>query len=165
MKNGISMLAWLRRQNPILGVYVFLIAIAIGVAVEACKLGLGSLNSPGAGFTYFWTAVLLGMFCVRLSYKSVRSPHVDQERLWIDRNWRQVLGTVVALMIYALTLERLGYGIVTFVFLSFLFGLLWEPPKRWGSIIGLALAATVVSYVVFDRWFALQLPKGVLPWA
>ena len=158
------MFRWLKHQEPILAVYAFLFALAIAVAGEAYRLGLGTLNSPGPGFTYFWTAALLGILTVRLFFKVLRLKDGGNEALWRATNWRNVVWTVVALLVYAYALERLGYILVTFAFLGFLFWMLWESPKRWVAILGLALVATVVSYIVFDRWFALQLPKGLLQW-
>jgi hypothetical protein len=76
----------------------------------------------------------------------------------------KVSWTVVGLLVYAFALERVGYLVVTFAFLTFLFWMLWEAPKRWAPILALALLTTFISFVVFDRWFALQLPKGLLRW-
>jgi len=159
------MVRWLRRQEPILAAYCFLLALAVGVCIESYRLGLGSPHSPGPGFAYFWTSTLLGILSARLLVKSLLQTRtaIDVE-LWNRQNLGRVAWTVVALLIYAFALERVGYLLVTFAFLTFLFGMLWEAPRRWAPILALAVLTAIVSFVVFDRWFALQLPKGLFRW-
>ena len=64
--------------------------------------------------------------------------------------------------VYVMLLPLLGYRLATFLFV---FGLsfLLEPPRRlglWLRGMVLALATTVATYVIFDEYLAVLLPRG-----
>lgn len=64
--------------------------------------------------------------------------------------------------VYVLLLPLLGYRLATFLFVLGLSFLL-EPPRRpglWLRGTVLALATTVATYVVFDEYLAVLLPRG-----
>jgi len=64
--------------------------------------------------------------------------------------------------VYVLLLPLLGYRLATFLFVLGLSFLL-EPPRRFGLWlrgIVLALATTVATYVIFDEYLAVLLPRG-----
>jgi len=60
---------------------------------------------------------------------------------------------------YNFLLEPLGYLIVTFVFLSFLF---WYLKVSWRINIAISLIATVGTYTLFVIWLKVVLPMGLL---
>ena len=151
---------WLTKQDPIVVVYGLLVALAAGVAAEAYRLGLGQLRSPGPGFTYFWTAVALGLLSIRLLAKALRATGLQDTATWKGKHWGKAMLAVAALVAYALSFEKAGYLLTTFVFTGFLFWMLRDGEPNWPAILGGALLASVITYVVFDRWFSLQLPKG-----
>ena len=68
---------------------------------------------------------------------------------------------VFMLIAYALLLERTGYLLTTGLFAAYLFALLAETRRRWWAIVAGAVATAVVTYLVFDRAFSVQLPKGL----
>jgi putative tricarboxylic transport membrane protein len=66
--------------------------------------------------------------------------------------------TVVALLIYAIGMEYLGFLLSTFIFLAFL--LKFIEPQRWTVAIFGSLLASVASYLIFEIWLQSQLPRG-----
>jgi putative tricarboxylic transport membrane protein len=65
---------------------------------------------------------------------------------------------LAALFAYALLLERIGYLLVTFLFLTLM--LRFMGALRWGPVLATAILSTVASYVLFSVWLRVPLP----PW-
>ncbi len=76
-----------------------------------------------------------------------------------------ILFTVAVLLGYGVFLENLGYNITTFLVMWALFYLFYDRGKRRLLFSALAsLAATGITYVVFEGWLRSQLPHGIFPW-
>ena len=64
--------------------------------------------------------------------------------------------------LFAVALPWLGFRIATFLFVGGTNALL-DPPrgaKGWARVLVLALATTVVTWLVFERWLSVLLPRG-----
>jgi len=78
---------------------------------------------------------------------------------WYSREkWKKVLLIMAIISAYALVLETLGFVFSTFLLLFTLFKL--TENQGWRLSVGGSLVVAAVSFVVFDRWLKLQLPKG-----
>ena len=67
---------------------------------------------------------------------------------------------IVALLIYALTMEHLGFVISTTLFIAFL---LWLVERqRWYVIVFGAVLSSMATYLVFKVWLETALPIGLL---
>jgi hypothetical protein len=74
--------------------------------------------------------------------------------------WEKVLFVLLALVLYGALLNALGFLIVTVVLLAFLFRFIEVKP--WKTVIGWTLLASLGSYLIFELWMKLRLPKGFL---
>ena len=73
-----------------------------------------------------------------------------------------VAATFAAFGAYVLALPWLGFRLATFLFLLGM-PVLLEPPRsrrRWIVVAVLALAATAATYLVFERYLHVLLPRG-----
>lgn len=64
--------------------------------------------------------------------------------------------------LYAAALPWLGYRIATFLYVGGTNALL-DPPrgaKGWGRALLLALATAATTWLVFERWLSVLLPRG-----
>ena len=66
---------------------------------------------------------------------------------------------LLALLLYAFLLERLGFVLTTFILLSFLLGLI--EGTHWARSLGVASAAAIGSFAIFELWLRIRLPKGL----
>jgi len=67
---------------------------------------------------------------------------------------------IVALLIYALTMEHLGFILSTTLFIAFL---LWLVERqRWYVILFGAVFSSLATYLVFKVWLETALPIGLL---
>ncbi|HSQ04999.1 MAG TPA: tripartite tricarboxylate transporter TctB family protein [Burkholderiales bacterium] len=126
---------------------------AIGVGIEACRLGLGTLGSPGAGLTPLLYAGILAVLSLLLFIRS-RGPSDEPE---IVMRWRAVVPILGILLVYALTIEWLGYITCTFVAMFLLLQL--AHVRRVNAVLFAAIA-TALIHVVFVRWLLVPLPIG-----
>jgi putative tricarboxylic transport membrane protein len=133
---------------------LFWLCVSVFAAVHGFALGLGTVQRPGPGFFPFWGGVVLGLLSLPLLIRAFGAA----ERLSLSgiRWWTLVL-VASALLGYLLFLERLGFALVTFVFLFLLFRLErtgWARSAMW------SLLATAATWVLFGLWLKTQLPRG-----
>jgi hypothetical protein len=74
--------------------------------------------------------------------------------------WEKVLFVIIALLLYGCLMNFLGYLIITFLLMAFL--LRFMEPRPWKAVIAWTLVGSVGSYMVFEVWMKLRLPKGFL---
>lgn len=61
---------------------------------------------------------------------------------------------------FTLLLERLGFLIITFLFVWFLLKVVER--RGWAFSLAVALLVAGASYAVFDLWLKAQLPAGLV---
>lgn len=79
-----------------------------------------------------------------------------------QRNYRLVGITFAVFAGYVALLPLLGYRITTFIFMAALQVAL-EPPRglrRWIVVLVSALATAVITYLVFEHYLSVLLPRG-----
>lgn len=78
------------------------------------------------------------------------------------RNYRLVAVTFVVFGGYVLLLPYLGFRLATFLFVIALQAVLGKPQgrRRWTIVIAAALATVVVTYLAFEVYLSVLLPRG-----
>jgi hypothetical protein len=72
---------------------------------------------------------------------------------------RNVLLTLLPLVLYAVLLETLGFPLTTFLFLIFLLRVI--KPRSWSRCLITALIVSVTSFFLFEILLKVQFPPGV----
>jgi putative tricarboxylic transport membrane protein len=124
---------------------------------------MGSLHEPGPGFVFFWTAVVVGLLSLGVVAQSFVGKAVEEEnegRIFTKAGARKVALVVIALFLYALLLEWVGFVIVTLLLMVFLLRVIEKKP--WWLTLLTAVTITVVAYLVFEMALQSNLPKGLL---
>ena len=78
------------------------------------------------------------------------------------RNYRLVVVTFAVFAVYVLLLPFLGFRIATFLFVAVLQAVLEKPQwwRRWIVVITAALATVIVTYLAFEVYLSVLLPRG-----
>ena len=78
------------------------------------------------------------------------------------RNYRLVVVTFTVFAVYVLLLPYLGFRVATFLFVAALQAVLGEPRnwRRWAYVIVAALATVIVTYLAFEIYLSVLLPRG-----
>jgi putative tricarboxylic transport membrane protein len=137
---------------------LFWIVVGILACYGATRLGLGSVTEPGAGFIFFWSGLILVILSLVVLADSVRSSE-DTVREMEELNWAKIALVLLSLLLYAFFLERLGFVLTTFVLVSFLLSCI--EGTNWVRSFGVASAAALASFAIFELWLKIRLPKGI----
>jgi energy-coupling factor transporter transmembrane protein EcfT len=73
--------------------------------------------------------------------------------------WKRVLIVVIALIIYAVFMPKVGYLISTFLLMGFLFWVV-KGTKWWLALV-YSLLTTIITYYCFSVWLRLEFPEGL----
>lgn len=137
---------------------LFWFASGLLLCYRASRLGIGSATDPGSGFIFFWSGLILAVLSLVLFTDSLREGAAEAQESK-GTNWVKISLVLASLVLYAVFLERLGFVVTTFVLLSFLLGL--SEDKKWPRVLGVAIAAALGSFAVFELWLRIRLPKGI----
>lgn len=148
----------MKRTKTTAAVALFWVVLGILVCYGAVRLGLGSVTEPGSGFIFFWSGLILVLLSLVALAESMRPSEEGNPEIG-EMNWAKIALVLLCLLLYALFLERLGFLVTTFVLLSFLLGLIEDT--AWWRAFGVAGAAVLASFAIFELWLKIRLPKGI----
>ena len=126
-------------------------------------LPYGNIHNPGPGFFPLWLGIVLGALSIGLTLQAARrkeGTRVLGDILAGKVRWPKVFFVLIALVLYGCLMNILGFLIVTFLLMAFL--LRFIEPQPWRSVVGWTLVGSLGSYLVFEVWMKLRLPKGFL---
>jgi putative tricarboxylic transport membrane protein len=139
------------------------LGLAILICIGSLRLSLGSFQNPGPGFFPFIAGLVMGVLAAMLYFQARRSASSAKETkqpLWTNHGGvKKIVLTTIALLVYAIGMDYLGFLISTFIFFVFLLRTI--EPQRWGLVILESLLASGISYVIFEIWLQAQLPRGI----
>lgn len=128
----------------------------LGVIAVAGALRLPeALIDEGPGTRFL--PILLGLVITVLGAAVALRPAAGAPATEADPGrWRRLLVTVLGVVLYVVTFERLGFLAVSALFLAGLLAAYGE--RRWPVIGAVAAGATVLTYLVFAVWLKVPLP-------
>jgi len=142
---------------------VFLVILAGCICWGSILLPYGNIHNPGPGFFPLWLGIILGALSIGLILQAGRQEEggralgdIPAEKI----RWQKVLFVLISLVLYGCLMNILGFLIVTFLLMAFL--LRFIEPQPWKSVIGWTLVGSLGSYLVFEVWMKLRLPRGFL---
>ena len=133
-------------------------ALGLLVCYGGSRLGVGSVTDPGPGFIFLGSGLILALLSLMLLTGSLTGITAEAEERR-GTNWAKISLVLAALVLYALFLETLGFVVTTFALLSVLLGL--SEGNKWLRVLGVAGAAALGSFALFELWLKIRLPKGI----
>jgi putative tricarboxylic transport membrane protein len=138
-----------------------LLAISALVIYEAIRLGFGwGLEGPQPGFFIFWLGAGLGVCSVITIVQVWFDGPIRWRRFFPTAAWSEVLRVFLPMAGAILLMELLGFYIAAAVYLAFF--MRWVGDFSWKTVLLVALLFAVSHYFVFEKWFLVPLPKGLL---
>ena len=140
---------------------VFWLCFSILMIIQSYRLGLGKINHPGPGFLFFWVNIILGIMSLVVLVKAWarKKEEGTQPALFAGEKMAKILLVLVALFIYVLLMETVGFLPLTFLLFIYLLGIIEK--KKWFFTVFVSLLVTVISYLIFQIWLQCMLPYGV----
>jgi hypothetical protein len=133
------------------------------VIYDALRLGIGwGSEGPQSGFFPFWLAAILAAVSLLISVHAWRSrsevPFVTGERLIPVL---KVLGPLAGFIVVTDPpgpWSGLGLYVSAGLYLGFY--MRWVGRHHWATVMALATAIPVLTFVIFETWFLVPMPKG-----
>ena len=140
---------------------LFWLLLSVLTCIEASRLDMGGFREPGSGFYPFAIGLLIGMLALislfqSLKKKRERAIPQPQESF----RWWNIVVILCALLAYALSLEKIGFLINTFLFMVLLLKVV--EPQTWKKAILGGLITAIASDLVFNVILGAQIPSGML---
>jgi putative tricarboxylic transport membrane protein len=123
---------------------------------------LGGLHKPGPGFFPFLVGSILGILSFLIFLQSFKALPGDEKRAFWPNPKRSLKMTyiLIALILYALGMDYLGFLFSTLLFLGFLLKAI--EPQRWSVVLSGSIFGTILFYGVFKYWLDIPFPTGIL---
>ncbi|MCL4552688.1 MAG: tripartite tricarboxylate transporter TctB family protein [Candidatus Marsarchaeota archaeon] len=136
------------------------LVLGLAVSAESWRLNVGTFSVPGPGFLPFWAGALLAILSLISLLRTTTEPPDEEPSVWAGVNIPKLGLVILALLLYVVLFNTLGFLLCTFLLLLFLFRVV--EPYRWYVVL-LASALSLASvYVLFVRLLDVRLPGGVL---
>ena len=146
---------WVIHSDHMSGTILMLVAAFC--LYESWHLPFGTVSAPDAGFFPRCLSVILLVFGAAITIQA--SARASQPVRFGERIWYVVIAAL-AFLVYAVTVQHVGYLIATLVVLLLLmraFG-----GMSWTRSLIIAVPSIILSYLAFSK-LGVPLPSGVLP--
>lgn len=139
------------------GVTLAIALFGLIVIAGSVKAGINwGAEGPRAGFFPFYVGIAI------VASSAVNLWNVLQEHdKGLFAEWgqlRQVLSVVVPTAIYVGVMPFTGLYLASMVFIAWF--MRWLGKYSWPMVLAISIGMPVVTYLIFERWFLVPLPKG-----
>ncbi|MGE5164778.1 MAG: tripartite tricarboxylate transporter TctB family protein [Sphingobacteriales bacterium] len=143
-----------------IGVAAFMAILALIGMYGSIKVGIGwGDEGPKAGFFPFYVSVAVLISCAVNIFKVFLSS--DDGELFAE--WgqiRQVLSVVVPTAIYVALIPYIGIYVASALLIAAF--MKWLGKYHWVTSIAVAVVVPILTFLMFEIWFLVPLPKGPL---
>ena len=143
---------------------LFWIGVGFFFISGALKYGLFDEGIPAPGLFPLILGIVLSFLGIGVlipAFKEERGERLPKESFFPEKNsLKKVFLAVLALSVYGMALEFLGFLVMTFLFMVFLLRCI--EPQRWTVVSVASILTALSSYVLFQILLKVQLPKGIL---
>jgi putative tricarboxylic transport membrane protein len=138
-----------------------LIVLALGVATSILARRLPAQSGFGLGpaFLPLWTGIVLAACGICLYLRAAENGEISWPN---SRSFKRVGAGFLAVVLYAVALEPLGYLISSTAFL--VLGMMLLQPARPLQALLLGSGSALFLFFIFRIWLRVPLPNGLSPW-
>lgn len=129
------------------------------VLFDAVRIGFGwGPDGPRSGFFPFWLALIMVIVCcvilAQAAWGAQRKSFVSREQLGTVLKVLWPATAAVALMHFV------GLYVASALYMGFY--MRWVGRHSWATVVAIALGIPIGSFLVFEKWFLVPMPKGPL---
>jgi putative tricarboxylic transport membrane protein len=141
-----------------IGVAVAMAVFSLIVLAGSVQAGIGwGAEGPKAGFVPFYVGLMILGSSV-INFGAILSERSDR-RLFAE--WGQlakVMSMLVPTAIYVALIPWIGIYVASVLLIAVF--MRWLGRYGWGLVAAISLGVPLVTFIVFERWFLVPLPKG-----
>jgi putative tricarboxylic transport membrane protein len=129
------------------------------VLFDAVRLGFGwGPDGPRSGFFPFWLALIMVVTCAVILAQATLG---GRTKSFVSR---EQFGSVLKVLWPATAAVALMHFIGLYVASALYMGfyMRWVGRHSWVMVVVIALGVSVGSFLVFEKWFLVPMPKGPL---
>ena len=146
-----------RQRNVEMGVALFALGLGVITMLGSLRVGIGwGEEGPKSGFFPFWVGLIVVLASV---VNFVRALAISPGKLFAE--WSQlaeVRKVVIPMAIYVSAVPWLGIYLSSALLIA---GFMrWLGRYGWPLTLCISVALPILTYVTFERWFLVPLPKG-----
>lgn len=133
------------------------------VIYDALRIGAGwGSEGPQSGFFPFWLATLLAIVGIALFVQALRSqskePFVTRDQFMPVLKVLGPLAGFVVLTDPPGPWSGLGLYVAAGLYLGFY--MRWVGRHDWRTVVAFATIVPVITFLIFETWFLVPMPKG-----
>ena len=139
------------------GVTLMIALFGVIVIVGSVKAGINwGAEGPRAGFFPFYIGVAIVAASAVNLWNTLREHDKGLFAEW--GQLRQVMSVVVPTAIYVGAMPFTGLYLASMIFIAWF--MRWLGKYNWLTVAAVAIGMPVITYLIFERWFLVPLPKG-----
>jgi hypothetical protein len=148
-----------RQRHVEIGVAAFMLLLGIITMVGSLQVGIGwAAEGPKSGFFPFWIGLLIVAASGFNLVKAFVKPSGKMFAEW--GQIAQVRKVVWPMVLYVAAVPWLGIYVSSALLIA---GFMrWLGKYGWPLTLGVAIGLPILTYVTFETWFLVPLPKGPL---
>jgi putative tricarboxylic transport membrane protein len=144
-------------KNVESGVTLVIAIFGAIVVYGSIKAGINwGAEGPRAGFFPFYIGLFIIVSSAVNLWNTVRDDNGSLFAEW--GQLRQVFSVVIPTGIYVAAMPFIGLYLASMIFIAWF--MRWLGKYNWPIIAAISLGMPIVTYVIFERWFLVPLPKG-----
>jgi len=149
----------LRRRGPELAVALFLLVIGGLVIKDSLRVGIGwADDGPQSGYFPFYIGCLLAAAAGFTAVRTLLTWRAHDEDFASHEELAGVVSMLVPLIFYVAAVVTLGLYLPSIALVAFF--MRRHGNYGWLRSVAVPVVFMAVIYLVFERWFLVQLPKG-----
>ena len=150
-----------RVKSAELAVAALFFTLGAIVIYDSQRLGAGwAADGPRPGYFPFYIGLLI---CISAAINFVRGLMLkgDKNKAFVEvGQLKMVLTVLIPTAIFAAAVTWIGIYVSTVAFIAFF--MRWLGKYVWWKVAAVSIGASVVFFMIFEKWFQVPLPKGPL---
>jgi hypothetical protein len=148
-----------RQRHVEMGVAGFMLVLGAIVVVGSLQVRIGwAAEGPQSGFFPFWIGVLI---CAASAFNLMRAYVGNRIKMFAE--WQQIAQVrkiVWPMILFVAAVPWLGIYVSSALLIA---GFMrWLGRYGWLLTLGISIGLPILTYVTFENWFLVPLPKGPL---
>jgi putative tricarboxylic transport membrane protein len=161
MAEGQEGRAAIRTRAAEIGVAALFFALGALVIYDSQRLGAGwAEDGPRPGYFPFYVGLIICVSALINVARALLVPAAKNKAFVEVGQLKMVLTVLIPTAIYVGAVTWIGIYVSSTVFIAFF--MRWLGKYAWWKAAAVSLGASVVFFLIFEKWFQVPLPKGPL---